>query len=428
MPKEANRKNLTQLAAERLRPPTGGEAVTYWDKNLPGFGLRVSPKGRKTFIAQYRVKGGKEVLETIGTIELIPSVADARNRARASIDKARQGIHPIEDREQKKAQDEAEAAASAFTFAKLAERYMNEYAYVNTRSSTAAETERLLNKAAKHFGDKPIRDIKKADVIELLTREPGQTGIAGLSELNHVLSAVRRAFKWALAHDICSADPTFGVLKPLANEPTRDRVLTDDEIVKFWDACGKIGWPFGPLYKLLLLTGQRLNEVAGMRWSELDLDNKVWHLPPERTKNGKAHDIHLSDFALEIIDSLVRFKPAPGKPDFVFSFNGHAAVTGFWPAKANVEKHMGVDNWRLHDLRRTATTGMARLGIPPHVADRVLNHTGGKISGVARVYNRFEYIDERKAALDAWARFVASLVRPETAPQNVVDFKRQISG
>jgi len=155
------------------------------------------------------------------------------------------------------------------------------------------------------------------------------------------------------------------------------------------------------------------NEVAGMRWSELDLDNRVWHLPKERTKNGKAHDVSLSDQAMAIINRLFRFKPEPGKSDFVFSITGTTSVIGFSYAKANLAEIIGISDWRTHDLRRTATPGMARLGIPPHVADRVLNHTSGTISGVAAVYNRFQYLDERRNALEAWGKFVEGSIHPE---------------
>jgi integrase len=408
--------NLTQLAAERLRPPSGGVAVTYFDTNLAGFGLRVSPRGRKTWIAQYRVRdrvrGSKEILETLGTMQLIPNVKDARDRARVSINKAREGINPVQERQQQAAED----AANAFTFAKLAERYMTEYAYRNTKQSTARQTERLLRKASVFFGDKPVRNIRKVDVIALTSvRKPNHTATSGLIEANNLLGAVRRACKWAKKMDIIEVDPTIDVPKPLAKEPSRDRVLTDDEIVSFWNGCDQLGWPFGPLFQLLLLTAQRRGEVAGMRWSELDLQGKLWHLPGTRTKNSRPHDVHLSDFALEIIEGLVQFKPEAGKPDFVFSFTGDSAVSGFAFAKANLAEIMDVQGWQMHDLRRTATTGMARLGILPHVIDKILNHTVGALSGISLIYNRFQYLQQRKDALELWGRFVQGLVRPETA-------------
>jgi hypothetical protein len=175
---------LTQIAVDRLRPPPT-EAVTYWDVQCPGFGLRVSPKGRKTWVAQYRVRGGKEVLETIGTTALIPNVGEARERARASMLLARQGVHPGQRRKAAEAAVAAEETARQFTFAKLVERYMAEYAALNTKPSTAAETRRLLSRAQAAFGDRAISEIRKIDIVELISssRKPGSTGTAGLLAL-----------------------------------------------------------------------------------------------------------------------------------------------------------------------------------------------------------------------------------------------------
>jgi integrase len=412
-------KNLTQLFVDRVRPPTD-KAITYFDTSCPGFGLRVSPRGRKTFIAQYRVKGGKEVLETIGTLAVIPSVADARGRARASMLKARAGIHPKQEREQQAAQAKAEAAANAFTFRALAERYLAEYADLNTKASSACETRRLLNRASQFFGDKPLRDLKKIDIVEAIAqRKSHHVGTAGLTEANALLSALRRALRWAVAKDLVDSDPSIGILKPLAKVKGRERVLSDDEIVRFWAACELLGWPFGPLFQLMLVTAQREDEVAGLRESELDRANCLWHLPGSRTKNSRAHDVHLSDLAMAIIEGLPCFAASPGKPDYLFSLTGRTPVSGFAYAKKKLDKLMGVaEDWRLHDLRRTATTGMARLNVPPHVADRVLNHQSGTISGVAAVYNKFQYLDQRRDALQIWGRFVEQLVRAETS--NVV--------
>jgi integrase len=142
----------------------------------------------------------------------------------------------------------------------------------------------------------------------------------------------------------------------------------------------------------------------------LDLDGRVWHLPGNRTKNSRPHDVHLSDLTLSSIQALPRFVPSPGRPDFMFSITGNTPVNGFAYAKANLDQSMPTTDWRLHDLRRTVTTGMARLKIEPHIADKVLNHQSGTISGVAAVYNRFAYLDERRDALDRWGRFLAGLV------------------
>ena len=188
----------------------------------------------------------------------------------------------------------------------------------------------------------------------------------------------------------------------------------------------RVGWPFGAIFKLLLLTAQRESEVAGMRWGELNLPERAWIIPRERTKSDRAHVVYLSEIAAEIIEAL------PRVGDLVFPTRTGKALSSFSRAKDRLDALMlaqlreatgnpdaALAPWIIHDLRRTATTIMARLGIAPHVADKVLNHSGGTIRGVAATYNRFQYLDERKAALEALARFVTGLVRP-AAVTNVV--------
>jgi integrase len=169
----------------------------------------------------------------------------------------------------------------------------------------------------------------------------------------------------------------------------------------------------------LLLTGQRLNEVARLRWSELDLANRVWNLPAERAKNSRAHIIHLSELAMEIVEGL----PQVDGSEFVFAANGVKPFNSADHLHTRIRQLMGeaTPHWQIRDLRRTATTLLAELGIAPHVADKVLNHSSGQISGVAAVYNRFQYLDERKAALDALGRFIATLIGRD--PGNVVPIR-----
>jgi integrase len=196
-------------------------------------------------------------------------------------------------------------------------------------------------------------------------------------------------------------------------------VLDHDEIKRFWAACETVGWPAGPILKLLLLTGQRENEVANLSWSELDLPNRVWNLPAARAKNSKAHIIHLSDFAMEIIESLPQINGSP----FVFTMDGTRPYSAsFVKVRNRINDLMGnAPHWQIRDLRRTATTLMAEIGVPHHVADKVLNHTSGQIQGVAAVYNRFQYLDERKAALNSLARFIETLIGRDTG--NVVPIR-----
>lgn len=425
---------LTQRAVEALRPPSRGRAE-YFDKMLPGLGLRISDAGRKTWFVMYRVRGRK-VRETIGTLATIPNVADARKRARESIELAQRGVHPAEARQEAAA---AEAARS-ITFGTVADRYLAEYVERNNRPSTIREARRMLNRDVKPaWGERPIRDITRQDVNDLLDAIANR---GALLQANRMLACLKTLFSWALDKELADADPTARVRKRVKEIP-RDRALSPDEIRYFWAGCDKRGWPFGPLFKLLLLTAQRRDEVGAMEWGELDLEKRLWTIPRERAKNNRAHEVHLSDLAVEIIEALPQIvgqgsgdSAAAPAPRLVFTNTGRTPVSGFSKAKERLDAHMvamlrseladagkdasqaGVGEWILHDLRRTAATGMAALNIAPHVVDRILNHVSGAIRGVAAVYNRHAYLEERETALEAWSRYVERLVRP--GPENVV--------
>jgi integrase len=236
-----------------------------------------------------------------------------------------------------------------------------------------------------------------------------------------MLTRLRTFFGWAVANNFAFSDPTAGIRRP-AKEAQRDRVLMDKEISAFWTATDGLGYPFAPLFRLLLLTAQRQSEVGGIRWAEFDNPESptVWTIPGSRAKNGKPHIVQLNALAAEVIEAVPRIEGQ----DLLFSATGKTPASGFSSAKERLDSRMlaalreiageaaDLPPWTLHDLRRTATTGMARLGIAPHVADKVLNHTAGTIRGVAAVYNRFQYSAERKAALEAWGRFLEGLVRP----------------
>ena len=417
---------FTQLAVERLAPPKTGRVI-IWDRLLPGFGLRISSTGARAWVAKYRVNG-RQVMETIATVARLPNVADARQAARKSMAAAGAGNNPVVEKRT------AAARTAANSVRVAAERYLAEHCDRNLKPATAREWHRIFeHDVLPRWGSRPLAEISKGDVLEILDakaarrerQRKGLTNGAGV-QANKTLARLRTFFGWCAAHDLCEADPTAGVRK-IAREVPRDRVLSDDEIRVFWMATEKAGMPFGHLFRLMLLTGQREGEVVGMRWSELNLSAGIWELPGGRTKNGKPHTVHLNTLAVETIERV----PMIDKQDMLFSNTGTTPVSGFSRAKNRLDERMQaalrkeldddkaeIAPWVLHDLRRTVTTGLARLGIAPHVADRILNHQAGTIRGVAATYNRFQYVDERKAALDAWGRFVEGLVR--RAPSNVV--------
>jgi integrase len=187
-------------------------------------------------------------------------------------------------------------------------------------------------------------------------------------------------------------------------EVARDRVLNDDELARVIIAARQIGSPYGGIVELLALTGQRREEAARCVWDEIDLDKRLWTLPNLRTKNAKPHIVHLSDQAIAVLGKAKKL----GR--FVFSAAGTHPFQDFSSAKRELDAISGVSGWRLHDLRRTCVSGMAGLGVAPHVADKILNHQSGTISGVAAVYQRHQFLTERKEALERWGAHVAQIL------------------
>lgn len=196
-------------------------------------------------------------------------------------------------------------------------------------------------------------------------------------------------------------------MKAPGKPSSRDRVLSDDEFTLIWTKAGIIGHPFGTIVQILMLTAQRRGEVAAMQWNDIDTGKAVWTIPADRTKNGKPHAVPLSPSALALLASIPRMTspfvfPARGKPNQPYS--------GYSKGKRELDAAADLHDWTLHDIRRTAATGMARLGIAPHVVERVLNHVSGTFSGVAGIYNRFRYEDEMRAALIAWEKALCTIV------------------
>jgi integrase len=215
---------------------------------------------------------------------------------------------------------------------------------------------------------------------------------------------IKTFFAWCVGRAILDISPANGLVAP-AREKSRDRVLEDAELARVIRAARQIGGPYAGVVELLALTGQRREEVAGLTWDELDFTGQTWTLPAFRTKNGRSHIVHLSKEAIAVLMRMPRLG------SFVFSLSGTKPFQSFSAAKREIDKLSQITGWRLHDLRRTCVSGMARLGIAPHVADKVLNHQTGTISGVAAVYQRHEFLAERKDALVRWGSHVAGLLQ-----------------
>jgi integrase len=427
---------LTQAAVEKVKPPPTGR-LELFDTHLQSFGLRVSAGGHKAWFVFYRL-AGKQRRQTLGTLVDIPKVEEARDRARDVLREVAKGSDPTVT-----LGDAADAAP--LTFRELADRFVERWAKKRTRSWQG--TKRILElHVLPTWGDRAAASITKKDVRKLL---------ADLSEelpvgVNRVLATIRKLFNWAVEHDELPAAPTAGVKAP-ARETERERVLSDDEVAALWRATGAIGGAPGAFVRLLILTGQRRDEVAKMRWSDVDLDRKLWTVPREMTKSNRTHEVPLSDPAVEVLTALPRLgtyvlttrghRRKPGqelKPDRFTdrdrAISGYSKIKTALDAKiaalaeddavaagdtGNEGEAAARPGWRFHDLRRTSGTGMARLGVPTSTISRVLNHKEG---GVTKIYARYGYLDEKRDALDRWARHVDMLARP--APSNVVELQR----
>ena len=395
---------LTELMVSKMSPPASGRREVY-DETLPAFGLRITDRNVKSWFLMTRVDG-KMARLTLGRFPAL-GVAAARQAARNKLDAIAKGENP-------RAAKPAPAIRRPDTVRIVVADFLERHAKVKNRSWR--EAERIFNHdIIPAWGDRDIRSIARRDVLDLLDQivDRGSPVMA-----NRTLAHVRKLFNWAIARDVIDASPCAKVTPP-EKVVSRDRVLSDDEIAAIWRAADGLGYPFGSLVRVLLLTGQRRDEVASMRRDEIDLDQALWTIPRESTKGDRAHEVPLAPLVIELLAAapVVVTSDDAGTENtspFMFTTTGRLPVSGFSRMKTILDRISGVSDWRLHDLRRTAATGMARLGIAPHVVEKVLNHQSGVISGVAAVYNRAGYDAEKRAALDAWARRVDAIVSGES--------------
>ena len=452
-------KTLTIPAIEKMKPDPN-KRLEIPDAKMSGLYLVVQPSGAKSWAYRYRADGKPKKL-TLGRLLILGdkdaeprepilggalTLTGARRLAMEAANKVLQGADPAG--EKKRADARAKAGLDdRDDFAAVAIQFIERDQRPKNRSWQ--ETARLLGIVAdhdseflvvakqglaRHWKDRKVQDITRRDIIELLDDVADKRGKI---VANRTLAAVRRMMNWCVERDILAVSPAREVKAP-APEIARDRVLNDDEIRWLWTACDEIGFPFGPAVKLLLLTGQRRDEVGKMQAKELRRQDRLWIIPRGRTKGDREHDVHLSDPSIVVLDGVKRIA---GPQGYIFTTNGESAVSGWSKAKDRLDKAMlrfareeaiaagrdpdeiEISDWRLHDLRRTAASLMARIGIAPHVIEKVLNHKeGSTIRGVAAVYNRYSYADEKRSALDALSRFVGGLIDGKDA-SNVIDLR-----
>ncbi|WP_336491649.1 tyrosine-type recombinase/integrase [Methylobacterium nigriterrae] len=401
MGRRASQENIAKLtktvvASIELKP--GQSERIVWDSELPGFGYRIRGE-RKTWVIRPPRAGGKSSLFTIGAVDVI-DVSIARKTARERLAKAALGEDPLLARREQRTQSVTTLGSTLARYQKQQEQH--------ARQSTLANLKTHINTHWKPLHERPLGDLRRVDVAARLHEIVRESGPQAAVRARRCLSS---AYAWAIAEGIIETNPVVGTKAP-AHEIRRDRVLSASELAAIWKTLADND--FGRIIKLLILTGQRRDEVAEMRWSELDLEECSWRLPPIRMKNKQQHEVPLSGLALEILRAI----PARVGRELVFG-TGSGGFAGFSKCKAALDRQVSLPPWRIHDLRRSTATGMADIGVLPHVIEAVLSHVSGHKAGVAGIYNRAVYRTEKREALDRWAAEVSRIVAvgsPECAP------------
>jgi integrase len=381
---------FTDKMLRGLKPPQAGQ-FDVWDSKVPCFGIRVG-KRTKTFFVGTRVKGQGFRRITIGTYPGT-NLAQARAEAWRIIDDAKRGVAP----EQKK------KATEKGTFGAIAEAFMADYAKGHR---TRKEMQRKINVELAAWHNVQITDIKRGDIKELVRVKARTAPIMA----NRLLSLITKIFNWALKEELIESSPAMQIDRP-GKETERERSLSADEIKTVWAAFGKLGYPFGPLFKMLLVTGQRRGEIAGMKWSEIN--GEGWRLPGERTKNGKGHLVPLSSLAREIL------KDIPQIGELVFRSRTDTPLQG-WNKPVKRLLCEPIEPWRLHDLRRTFATHLRSLGVDRLVVSKLLNHAE---AGITHIYDRYSADPEKSAAVERWANRLREIISGVPA-DNVVQMRR----
>jgi integrase len=393
---------FSDLFLRKVKPPASGR-VEFYDGRTPGFGVRVSARGTKTFFVLGRHGSGFRRV-TLGRYPTL-SLEKARRRANDALNTLSDGIDPQQEKRAARIRQDDQFKAVIAT-------YVETYCKRHNRPNTANETERLLNAVfIPKWSTRKITEVGKADVVSVVD---GIMAEGKPSAARHAFSAIRKFFNWCVEQGRLEQSPCLA-LKPPVKANNRERVLSDVELVAVLNAAKALGWPFGPIVQLLTFTAQRRGEVVGMKWDELDLTAKIWTIPSDRTKNHRTHVVPLTASAMAVIETLPRI----GGSGFVFPARGYTgrAYSGYSKGKRALDSLAEQHDWTLHDLRRTAATGMAKAGVAPHVVEKILNHVSGTFGGVAGVYNRFGYLDEMREALTSWESYVVALTKKSQKSQ-----------
>jgi len=355
---------FTELTIRNLKPGS------YFDEKTPAFGIRIG-KNRKTWIV---VRGRERIRTRVGHYPALP-LAEARKKALVLLGT------PLEQ-------------GQVANFADARELYLRTHCAQKQRERTRKETQRLLTKHFVQLDRKKLSAITTAQLSAILDQL-----LDTPSEAQHAFKALRTFFRWAEGRGYCK---NICTMPPPSKEVSRERVLSDDELVRVYNAgTGQ----FGQIVRLLILTGQRRSEISTLRWDYIDLEASEISLPPEGVKNGRRHSFPIGTTAARILSEI------PTQGPFVFpARRRETPFAGFSASKTDLDEACGVENWTLHDLRRTFATGLATLGVAPHVIERLLNHVTGSLSPIALRYNKAKYDAEMRDAIALWEAHLTKLL------------------
>lgn len=395
----------------------GLKDVFLWDDKIPGFGLKVTPAGARVYLYQFRLHGGRGAKVRRYTIgrhgALTPD--QARSEANRLSMLVAQGVDPQSDKVERKRQ------SIDLAFPTYLDAFVKDCLAANWKGS-ASEVEAMLRRyALPALRSKSLPEVNRVDVAAIMRSVKARPALA-----SKLFAVLRYLFRHAVSEGDLVRSPLDG-MKPPSVPAARDRVLEDWELALIWKGAVAMGDPFGSMVRLLMLTGQRRKEVAGLPWSELRQADAMWKLPADRAKNGQPVDTPLSTSAVVLLSALAKSEKWPRR-GWVISTTGKVPFSGYSKAKKRLDAeiaklHAGeaLERWTLHDLRRTLATGMQRLGVRFEVTEAILNHVSGSRSGVAGVYQRHDWAAEKVRALQSWSDHIEGLLTPFDE-SNVVQF------
>jgi integrase len=411
-----SRQTLTDRFIGSRKAARPGKRNEYLDSLVPGLALRVTDNGHKSFvlIARYPshpINPTRRALGSYGKLTL----DKARDKARHWLELIGNGVDPAVEEAREKA---AVQRRQANSFAAVAADFLDRHASGLKKTKEARTI--IEGEFVKRWGARPITDITAEEVAAAIRAIVNR---GAPYQAHNSFGYVRRLFTWAIGtHEFGIATSPVERLKPadlIGKREARERILSDDELRAVWAAAGEMGYPYGPLFRLLILTGQREREIADASWSEIDFDKPLWTVPSSRMKGARAHQVPLAPAALALLQDLPRFSGG----DHVFTTtDGAKPVNGFSKAKARIDRLSGIAGWKIHDLRRTARTHFSALDVQDLVRELVIAHAR---PGLHKVYDQHTYEAEKRRCLLLWERRLQAILRPRPAGVASLEEKRR---